>query len=465
MTLHSFSSSEIMCDLFSRPAGQEMLSCLADCQKLVAVSLVNNEGSPDGFMNPLPSFRGLQKLELLGMALGDHARDREIAGILELCPDIHDLSLSTVSWAMEAETDLLPGMIQSYNRKTEQTLRLRSLRLGYGFLPVQSSPDYLSKLTDLSKLETLRLDNDNVGIATAVVDSVIDVGLFASASSVTSLTAERLSRDVEELIDLLNTAGQLIDLSIPRFCDTQPRARMDENNEFWDPERYDEAVEDLPQWDPTQQFSQPIEEAGRHWRKLSIGDIFHATKLSQEVLDCVGTYEQLEELTLPLPKGMWPRFRDDTLPHLRSLQRLFLVGGDNACGYGYEDHVPDYDDFVTRTLQEYNQLVQEHDAEFANHMAHFARDIFQANRESIAQGDTRALFKYLGLSEHVYTCGLLPTNAINGLAPFSIEKAGQRWDYHVIKLGSDEAAAFNSIQEWHEGMTTLRVGGDDSPEW
>jgi hypothetical protein len=68
------------------------------------------------------------------------------------------------------------------------------------------------------------------------------------------------------------------------------------------------------------------------------------------VLDCVATYKQIEDLTLPLPKEMWPEFRDSIMPQLRSLQRLFLVGGDNACGYEYQDLLLDYDEDVTRTV-------------------------------------------------------------------------------------------------------------------
>jgi hypothetical protein len=60
---------------------------------------------------------------------------------------------------------------------------------------------------------------------------------------------------------------------------------------------------------------------------------------------------------------------------------------------------------------------------------------------------------------------LLPTGASYGLAPFSIEMAGQIWSYHVVKLTSDEAAVFDTVREWYEGMLRLRVGGDDGIDW
>ena len=60
---------------------------------------------------------------------------------------------------------------------------------------------------------------------------------------------------------------------------------------------------------------------------------------------------------------------------------------------------------------------------------------------------------------------LLPPSAIHGLAPFTIENAEQRLEHHVVKLTSDEAVTFDIIREWHEGMITVRDGGDDGPDW
>jgi hypothetical protein len=60
---------------------------------------------------------------------------------------------------------------------------------------------------------------------------------------------------------------------------------------------------------------------------------------------------------------------------------------------------------------------------------------------------------------------LLPTGAAYGLPPFSIARAGESWDYHVVKLMSDEAAIFESTRQWFDGMATPRVGGDDQFEW
>jgi hypothetical protein len=267
------------------------------------------------------------------------------------------------------------------------------LRLGYGFLPVKSESDYLSNLTDLTVLETLGLVNDNIGVGTIVIDAPIDVELFSSASNVTSLTVEWLNPDAVELIDLLRLSGQLFSLSLRRFCDTQP------------PEHHDEGLGDMPHWDPPRSFSQPLEQAGRHWQRLLVGDISWTSKLPQGILDCLETYEQIEDLTIPLPTQMWPQFRDRTIP------------------------------------------------------------FFQKNLQSIAQGDERALLTHLGVGGDVHTCMLLPTGASYGLAPFNIEMAGQIWSYHVVKFTSDEAAVFDTVREWYEGMLRLRVGGDDGIDW
>lgn len=430
-------------------------------EKLREVSIANSKGIPESFSNRIPSFGNLYKLELLSMSQEQCDRARQVSRVLISCPYLRQLSLSTVYSCGEDDIALLPTLVRYLEDANGKKLRLCSLRLGYGFLPIETGTDYVSRLTELSALQALRLDNDNIGVHDIGRDAPIDAAQFESANNVKTLTAERLSADIFALINVLNSSGQLINLSLPRFCNTQPRARMDENNEFWDPERWDLEVEDLPEWDPEQLFSQPLDQAGNHWRTLLIGDIFHTCKIPKDVLDCITTYEHLEDLTLPLPKELWPKFRDDVLPRLRNLQRLFLVGRENASGYGFQGLVPDHTDWKTNTPQEFQDLVEKHDAELENHWKVFARDVFRANRVSIAQDDERVTLKYLGLSGDVYTCMRLPPGASCGLASFSIGQDGKRWEYDVVKLTSDEAAAFKMNREWHESISELRVGGDD----
>jgi hypothetical protein len=195
---------------------------------------------------------------------GHHDRYREVAEVLIYCPHIRELALSTAGWAMQDDIELLPKLVQHYRSETNNRLQLRSLRLGYGFLPIQSPSEYLSRLTDTALLETLRLDNDNVGVATVVLDAPIDIKQFTSANNIISFTAERLSPDIVELVHQLNSSGRLTTLSLPRYCDTQPRARMDEDNKYWEDDWYGEDTEGPPQWDSAQMFSEPLEQAGRH---------------------------------------------------------------------------------------------------------------------------------------------------------------------------------------------------------
>jgi hypothetical protein len=260
-----------------------------------------------------------------------------------------------------------------------------------------------------------------------------------------------------ELIDLLRLSGELSSLSLPKFCDTQPL------------EQYDEELGDMPQWESPQSFSQPLEQAARHWQKLLLGDIYLTSKLPEGILDFLDTYEQIEDLSIPLPTQMWPQFRDHTIPQLRSLQRLFLVGEDNARRYDYRELELEYNNFERDTVENHNELgqklIMKVGAVYASRTADMARDLFQNNRQSIAQGDERALLKHLGDGGDTHTCILLPTGASHGLARFSIEMAGQIWDYHVVKLTSDEAAVFDTLQEWYEGMERLKGGGDEGTIW
>jgi hypothetical protein len=218
----------------TKPDGQRVLNLLASFDTLREVSLINNEGTTQYFENRIPPFRNLLKLELLRMNHGRHDRYSEVAEVLISCPHICDRALSTAGWAMQDDIELLPKLVQHYRSETNERLQLRSLRLGYGFLPIQSPSEYLSELTDTIVLENLRLYNDNVGVATVVLDTPVDVKQFTSANNVKSFTAERLSPDIVELIRQFSLSGRLTTLSLPRYCDTQPRARMDEDNEYWE---------------------------------------------------------------------------------------------------------------------------------------------------------------------------------------------------------------------------------------
>lgn len=146
-----------------------------------------------------------------------------------------------------------------------------------------------------------------------------------------------------------------------------------------------------------------------------------------------------------------------------------MVGQDYACSYDYQDLELEFKTYEQNTEEVYyermQKLILKVEAIFVSRTASMARDLFQKNRQSIAQGDERALLKHVGVGPEVYTCMLLLSGASYGLAPFSIEMAGQMWDYHIVNLTSDEAAVFDTVQELSEGMAKLRVGGDDETIW
>jgi hypothetical protein len=457
---HSFNYGDPLISLLMGSDGQRVLDLLASFDTLREVSLINNEGYPYNFENRIPPFRNLTKLELLRMDHDYDDRDLEVAKVLISCPRLRELALSTVGWTREEPIDLLPKLVQHYRSETDKRLELRSLRLGYGFLPIQSPLGYLSELTDTTLLETLRLDNENLSINNVMSDAVIDVKQFESANNVRSFTAERLSRDIVELVSQLNLSGHLDTLSLPRYCDTQPRARMDEHNEYWFDDWYGEGTDGPPAWSPAQMFSEPLEQAGSHWKNISIGDIFRTEHLDDHIFDCIATYSHVEVLTLPL--GSWPRVRDEILPGLRRLHQLFLVGGKNASSYGYQGGLFDWEQMNGKSQQELDEMVKQQNKEYADHQILFARDVFYANRSKIARGDDCAVFRYLGLGSSVYTCMLLPAIASCGLAPSSVEKGGESLRYHVVHLDDDEANAFDSIREFNEEIAELRVGGDQN---
>lgn len=449
--------------------GQSILDLLVEIDTLLEVSLVNTTIDPDCFNETIPSFRDLSKLELLGLSQEYHDRDREVAKILCSCPHIRELALSASGRPWEDDIASLPKLVQHYRGGTNERLRLKSLRLGYGFLPIEPPLEYLSNLTDTTLLETLRLDNDNVGTDNIVIDAPIDVKQFASASNVRSLTAERLSADIVELIRHLNISGQLTNLSLPRYCNTQPRARMDEGNDHWWDDWYGEdGLAEPPQFEPNQMFSEPLENAGSHWKTVLIGDIFRTKYLDDCILDCVATYDHIEILTLPLPEYLWPHFRDDIMPKLPHLQRLFLVGGEMAGTHGYTGfRVSDHKIYSATTPQlEKEKLINQRDEEYLAHLTAFAQAVFYTNRSRIARGDNYAVLRYLGLGRLVFSCDLLPATDSGGLDAFSVEEDGKSQWYKVVLLDDDEAAAFESMREYNEEIEELRVGGDErGPSW
>jgi hypothetical protein len=462
----SFNSIDPNISLLMGSDGQRVLDLLASLDTLKEVSLINNEGCPHDFENGIPPFRNLSKLELLRMDYEYEDREIEVAKILISCPHMRELALSTVGWTSEDDIDLLPKLVQHYRSKTNKRLKLRSLRLGYGFLPVRSPLGYLSDLTDTTLLEILRLDNENISTGNVMTDAPIDVKQFVSANNVKSFTAERLSPDIVELIHQLNSSGHLTTLSLPRYCDTQPRARMDEDDEYWWDDWYGEDTPGPPTWDPAQMFSEPLEQAGSHRKNISIGDIFRTEHLNDHILNCITTYSRVEVLTLSLPVWSWLQFRDEIMPGLRHLQQLFLVGDKNVGSYGYQGEVFQWGQTMGKTQEEVDEMAKQQDKDYADHQVTFARDVFYANRSRIARGDDCAVLKYLGLGSSVFTCMLLPATASCGLLPFSIEKDGGSWLYHIILLDSDEATAFGSVCEYNEEIAELRVGGDqDTPIW
>jgi len=244
---------------------------------------------------------------------------------------------------------------------------------------------------------------------------------------------------------------------------------MNEDNDHWWDDWYGpDGLAEPPQWEPDQTFSEPLEQAGKHWRSLLIGDIFRMESLDDGIIDCIATYTHLEILTLPLHAHQWPRLRDEVMPRLRFLQQLILVGGKMAGTHGYPGFVISDDEiYSSRTAQqEREKLIKQRDEEYTAHLAAFATAVFRENRSKIARGEDFAKLRYLGLGGFVYTCKSVSVIASCGLAVFSVEEDGERRKYQVVLLDEDEANAFGSMREYNEEIEELRVGGDErGPAW
>jgi len=75
---------------------------------------------------------------------------------------------------------------------------------------------------------------------------------------------------------------------------------MDEENDHWWDDWYGEdGLAEPPQWEPNQMFSEPLEQAGRHWKNVLIGDIFRTEWLD----DSIFLKGRLEYLTATSSSG------------------------------------------------------------------------------------------------------------------------------------------------------------------
>lgn len=122
-----------------------------------------------------------------------------------------------------------------------------------------------------------------------------------------------------------------------------------------------------------------------------------------------------------------------------------------------------YGHYSTGTKEELEEKAKQGEAEHFVHVYNWLKNIFMDNRTSIADGNNRALLRYLGLQGMVYTRVLLPAATPSGRNSSIVNEDRKNWTYEIVQVDKDEASRFEAAREWNEGIARLRVGGDEDP--
>ena len=175
----------------------------------------------------LRHFQNLQRLHLLGLPGGVTAGQlNAIAEVILASPGLRSLGLC-LSHDSYMSPHGLPTIILHYNSQRSarglHVLRLDELHLGTGFVPAHGleewfggNSDYLSLLTDLRGLQSLKVSNWFDGRALYICNGKayygVDPAAFKKAISLRQLRVRFFTTDIEEL--LINSKDTLVGLEL-----------------------------------------------------------------------------------------------------------------------------------------------------------------------------------------------------------------------------------------------------------
>lgn len=436
---------------------------------------------------PLTGFQNLDKLVLNGVR-AKHSADEwinDIVSVLFRSPGLQSLGLSLGGrqsdlaqfiWLGPYErSGCLVEICQRYHAERENRkaplLSLTELELGNGFLPPPTDPsvqaqdaqsEYLSLLTDLSALRTLKIKNfarhrwdsentgsnerDNFSAATLHFHAP----LLYRAENLNNLSATKVTSDVIRLISHIRTSNSSSNLSSVKFGGTCPSPDL--MQEVWAGSEAEFLVHSM-------------HSTGFHWRSLDISDV-HTN--SSNLINYLKRCKSLEELTCRLSERRLELFKQKVLPRLENLHTLMIgnIQTDNLVDHIFPNPIPRitnvglelnadpkattskslFKSFTSLSLKSGSQKewkeelrLREEEARGEKIRQEIALDLLKVSWkawERRKEEERGTKLKYVGLGYRVYTY-MLP-----GLG----EKGKQdRWK--VVKLSHDDAMEFGVVRE------------------
>ncbi|ESZ90452.1 hypothetical protein SBOR_9172 [Sclerotinia borealis F-4128] len=360
----------------------------------------------------VPSFRNLRSLDLRNLKGDLSILGSTIAKILfnDGRPAITALGLG-VDLAIETEENLFRNIAAEFddlkraNRTPDLRLSLQNLILGdgmYSWSSVTHDGEWrLSKLSDMSKLRTLRLLNGQI-------DKHIDVKIFDGITALEKLSVELCNGSVMQLLLYLNTIENSSIKTTLREFQAGNIDIPDANSPVVD----------------GQHVSLLINNDFFKWRQLLIAG--NATN-NEELFEWPwqGSPYQWEELGI---EHLDWDLRRDTLLSLSNLRILMCIR-------------------ATATIGDGKHAQEILDNEGASNLA---KTIFTAFREHAKKQGRISKLRYVGLKGWIFTYLWLPNSGLNG----------GRTKAEVVQLDDDEAMTFDFIR-MNEKLTIVkyRLGG------
>ena len=282
----------------------------------------------------LPNRPGMQKLHLENLPHSmATSRLPSIAGILAMSPDLDDLTISLDRRPITKTCTFLGKLIDLFDEKRRlhdgDRLKLRTLRLGDGFLPLPRRTRWkkinLDKLLDPSELQHLAFANARGG--------PIDVALFKNTINIASLSVDILTDDITQLIRQLAPHKNLNSLTVnmatcrPSKVDRAGNGGIHLQPAGDEEEDDDDNNEDTP---THRRGTNPFQATGTHWHAINIGEVRPCagctdatqTLLEEAIMQC----DDLARLTLPIEAGHLPFIRHTVIPRMQRLTTMELNG-------------------------------------------------------------------------------------------------------------------------------------------
>ncbi|KAL3487805.1 hypothetical protein BJX62DRAFT_240642 [Aspergillus germanicus] len=288
----------------------EQLQHLPNLEELY---LAANAGAAKLDFPPSHLFPNLQSLSVHETPPEDHTYISHLPELLRGLPGLRHLGLS---WRVGLEHDAqdqlyhLASQFRSHRLRGWNAPDQREIKsLAEGDYP--AIDNYLNEITVVSYLESLRLDNAQI-MHPCPEDMLFYSGwdapynhilpeMFRCARNLQSLTVERLSPDIVQLVRLVKDAqgsapGGLDTLRVLKYCSTlkTEHSEFDQDDYEWGLGEPGELI-----------YSVPLDEAGYDWRRLCYSGfpVSHQTteclSMATQLLQFVSRCSGLEELAIP----------------------------------------------------------------------------------------------------------------------------------------------------------------------